>query len=210
LGYSRLGWQFGGVNGSLTESGNYWIGGNRSLELWGWTSLNATNNTYYTDQGDEIIMNTLGQPTSGYSFSNNKYYGSGLFNYNSSLMGFGNWQTATGLDKTSQLVSGRPTGVWSFVRPNAYESGRANIIIYNWDLKASVAVDVSGVLKAGDSYVVRDAQNFYGPAVLSGTYSGGSISVPMTGLTVAPTVGSFPVAPKHTAPQFGVFVLLKQ
>jgi len=44
-GYSRLGWQFGGVNGSLTQSGNYWIGGNRSLELWGWTNLTATNNT---------------------------------------------------------------------------------------------------------------------------------------------------------------------
>jgi len=209
-GYSRLGWQFGGVNGSLTQSGNYWIGGNRSLELWGWTSLSATNNTYYSDQGDEIIMNTLAQPTSGYSFSNNTYYGSGLFNYNNSLMGFGNWQTATGLDKTSRLTSGRPTGVWSFVRPNAYESGRANIVIYNWDLKPSVPVDVSAVLKPGDSYVVKDAENFYGSAVLSGTYSGGSINVPMTGLTVAPTVGTFPVAPKHTAPEFGVFVVLKQ
>jgi hypothetical protein len=209
-GYSRLGWQFGGVNGSLTQSGNYWIGGNRSLELWGWTSLSATNNTYYSDQGDEIIMNTLAQPTSGYSFSNNTYYGSGLFNYNNSLMGFGNWQTATGLDKTSRLTSGRPTGVWSFVRPNAYESGRANIVIYNWDLKPSVPVDVSAVLKPGDSYVVKDAENFYGSAVLSGTYSGGSINVPMTGLTVAPTVGTFPVAPKHTAPEFGVFVVIKQ
>jgi len=155
-------------------------------------------------------MNTLAQPTSGYSFSNNTYYGSGLFNYNNSLMGFGNWQTATGLDKTSRLTSGRPTGVWSFVRPNAYESGRANIVIYNWDLKPSVPVDVSAVLKPGDSYVVKDAENFYGSAVLSGTYSGGSINVPMTGLTVAPTVGTFPVAPKHTAPEFGVFVVIKQ
>jgi hypothetical protein len=210
LGYSRLGWQFGGVNGSLTETGNYWIGGNRALELWGWTNLSAANNTYYTDQGDEIIMDTVGEPTTGYSFTNNTYYGSGLFNFNGSLVGFGDWQTASGLDKSSKFTTGRPTGVWTFVRPNAYEVGRANIIIYNWDLKSTVGVDVSGVLKAGDTYVVRDAENFYGAAVVSGTYTGGVINVPMTGLTAAPTVGSFPVAPQHTAPEFGVFVLLKQ
>jgi hypothetical protein len=209
-GYSRLGWQFGGVNGSLTESGNYWIGGNRALELWGWTNLTATNNNYYASQGDEIIMNTVGQPITGYSFTNNTYYGSGLFNFNGSSMGFGAWQSTTGLDQNSIFTSGRPTGVWSFVRPNAYESGRANVIIYNWDLKLSVAVDFSGVLKSGDKYVIRDAEDFFGTPVLSGIYSGGSINLPMTGLTMAPTVGTFPITPKHTSPEFAVFVLLKQ
>ena len=133
-----------------------------------------------------------------------------MFNYNGSLSGFGGWQTATGVDKDSKVVSGRPTGLWTFVRPNKYEAGRANMVIYNWDLKPTVSVDVSKVLQPGDKYVVQDAENFYGPAVASGTYTGTPISVPMTGLPVAPTVGSFPVPPKHTAPEFAVFILLKQ
>ena len=55
--------------------------------------------------------------------------------------------------------------MWVYVRPNKYEPKRANITIFNWDLSNAVAVDLSGVLKVGDRYVVQDAQNFYGPAV---------------------------------------------
>ena len=37
----------------------------------------------------------------------------------------------------------RPGGVRTIVRPNRYESGRANIAIFNWDRQGSVNVDVS-------------------------------------------------------------------
>ncbi len=36
------------------------------------------------------------------------------------------------------------------------------MIVYNWDKKPTIEADVAGVLKAGDQFEVRDAQNYYG------------------------------------------------
>src|SRR5262249_31420805 len=69
--------------------------------------------------------------------------------------------------------SSRPTGVHVFLRPNQYEAGRANITVYNWDLLNSVSVDLSGILSNGDGYEIRNAHDFFGAPVLTGTYSGG-------------------------------------
>lgn len=120
-----------------------------------------------------------------------------------SLSGF----TSAQYPNNSYFTS-KPTGENIFVRPNQFESGRANIIVYNWDQKPSVSVDVSSVLKPGDNYEVRDAQNFYGPPVAQGTYAGGSINIPMTSTAIARIVGNAPVVPVHTSPEFGVFVLV--
>ncbi len=104
----------------------------------------------------------------------------------------------------------RPTGVRTFVRPNAYEAGRANITIFNWDLLPVVAVDVSMAgLAVGDVFEVRDAQNYFGAPVATGVFTGASVSIPMTGLVAAPPVGSVPLVLPHTAPQFGAFVLMR-
>ncbi len=54
---------------------------------------------------------------------------------------------------------------------------------------ATVSVDVSSILTVGASYEVRNAQNFFGPPVLSGVYAGGLLTLPMTGLTVAAPIG---------------------
>ena len=96
------------------------------------------------------------------------------------------------------------------MRPNAYEPGRANIVIYNWTSAPTVSVDISSAgLTAGDSYVLRDALNYFGPPVQTGTYSGNAITVPMTGLTLAKPVGNVDVIPSHPAPAFGVFIIQK-
>jgi hypothetical protein len=107
--------------------------------------------------------------------------------------------------------STRPTsGQAVFVRRNEYEPGRANITIYNWAKAASVAIDLSAAgLAVGDSFEVRDVLDFYGGPVVTGTYSGTPVNVPMSGLTVAPPVGASLRTPTHTAPEFGAFVLLR-
>jgi len=71
-------------------------------------------------------------------------------------------------------------------------------------------VDVSSVLTPGAFYQIRDAQNYYGPVVASGVYSGNPITIPMTGLSAARPNGTVPQQPPHTAPVFGTFVLLPQ
>ncbi len=113
-------------------------------------------------------------------------------------------------------IASRPTsGKNIFVRKNEYEPGRAHIIIYNWDLSATVLVDpnVSGTaLNVGDTYQVRDVQNYYGaPTVDTTTYSGGLITIPMSASAPVAAPSGFPHAvlpyPTTTQPQFGVFVL---
>ena len=100
----------------------------------------------------------------------------------------------------------RPTGVKVFTRPNHYEPGRANITVYNWDKAATVDVSLTGILNPGMHYELRNAQNFFGPPVLTGVYDGSPLHVPMTGLTPATPVGR--PAPASTGPDFQVFVLL--
>ncbi|HVY45878.1 MAG TPA: MYXO-CTERM sorting domain-containing protein [Minicystis sp.] len=103
--------------------------------------------------------------------------------------------------------SGPPNATKVFVRPNAYEPGRANVVVYDWAHASSVDVDLGPAnLAVGAPIEIRDAQNFFGDPVVSTTYDGGAVSIPMTGLTKAAPVGT--AAPMHTAPEFGVFVVL--
>jgi hypothetical protein len=109
---------------------------------------------------------------------------------------------------------GRPTANTVIVRPNQYEQGRANIAIYNWQMQPSVSVNLSNAgLNIGQSFVIKDASNFFGNPVASGTYNGGSVSIPMTGLVRAPMVAESDISPQyrpvsHTAPEFGAFIVL--
>jgi len=99
----------------------------------------------------------------------------------------------------------RPTGVKVFLRPNAYEPGRANITVYNWDQRETVEVNIRTILPIGATYEVRNAQDYFGAPVATGVYSGAPIRLPMTGLSVASPVGVS--APPPTGPEFNVFVL---
>ncbi len=133
----------------------------------------------------------------------------------SSMIGNTFYGATSGFSTSSYLgntyYSSRPTGVQVFVQPDVYEPGRANITVYNWDGRSSVLADVSSVLSAGDAYKVLDAQYYHGAPVASGSYAGGSISIPVPGSNspVDPAIGDVPVQPVHTPNEFGAFVLMK-
>src|SRR5882724_6328240 len=102
----------------------------------------------------------------------------------------------------------RPAGIKVVVRPNQYETGRANIVVYNWDLASTVTVNLAGTgLNTGDTYELHNAMNYFGD-VITGTYNGGSITVPMTGHAIGAASGL--PAPKSPFPEFGAFVLIKK
>ncbi|MEZ4273397.1 MAG: hypothetical protein R3C68_18765 [Myxococcota bacterium] len=82
------------------------------------------------------------------------------------------------------------TGTKVFVRPNQYEAGRANIVVYNWDNASSVPVDLSEVLKAGSSYRIMHVYDFFGTPVKQGTYDGGLISLPMNPMPAPRPIGT--------------------
>ena len=81
------------------------------------------------------------------------------------------------------------------------------VVVYNWGRASSVSVDLSGVLASGARYEVRNVQDWYGTPVTTGTFGGGSISIPMGGVAPAPVVGGAPHAPPRTGPEFDVFVV---
>jgi PKD repeat protein len=107
---------------------------------------------------------------------------------------------------SNSYLPARPAGQKVFVRPNQYEKGRANVTVYNWDRAATATVPLEGVLARGTVYELRNAQNFFGPPVLTGTYQGAPLVVPLSGLTSAVPVGR--PAPPATGPDFAVFILL--
>jgi hypothetical protein len=203
-GYSRLGWQWDGDNADIMVRGNYWIGGGPAVALWNWAGVTFEENTVFSEN---TSVELAAKGMSSYSWNRNRYFGTGSFRANNNGLLWDGWKSTTGLDRDSAYQPGRPSGVWAFVTPNQYEPGRGNIVIYNWDKAPGVAVDLSGVVRVSANFAIRDAQNFFGAPILTGRYAGGSVTIPMTGLTVAATVGQVPHPPTHTAPEFGVFVV---
>jgi hypothetical protein len=185
-----LGGQVRADNGKVTANMTYTqghAGGNNLGYNAGCSNTTVTNN--YFSNSSALTLVSCGIAT----MSGNTFYGV--------VRGF-----SSGSFPNNTYLSSRPTGVKVFVRPNAYESGRANITVYNWANQSTVSADVSGILSDGDGYEVRDAQDFYGAPVLTGTYNGSPLVLPMTGLSVATPVGV--AAPPHTGREFNAFVLL--
>jgi hypothetical protein len=103
-----------------------------------------------------------------------------------------------------------PTGVRVIVRPNRYEPGRANIVVYNWEKRARIDTDLSTIgLRKGDRFEIRDVQNLLGPPLLTSTYRGEPVRIPMLDGPMALPTGKVDYPPKHTSREFGAFVVLK-
>jgi hypothetical protein len=98
-----------------------------------------------------------------------------------------------------------------FVIPNQDEAKRCHIAVYNFASNNVVMVNLSGVLSAGDSYQLYNAQDYGRGAIQSGIYNGSSITVPMTNLTTAPILFGTNwglVQPPPMSPTFGAFVVV--
>jgi hypothetical protein len=123
------------------------------------------------------------------------------------------WGTISGFSASQYLANvyfpSHPTGVKVIVRANIYEPGRANLVIWNWDNQPRVAADLSAVLKPGDTFEIRDVQNYLGAPAIRQRYTGGPVAIPMNTLTAVDGPTGGPVRVTHTPPQFGAFVVLR-
>lgn len=168
-----------------------------------------------------------------YIFDNNKYYGSPLMeisawvtNANYPLGDYIRTQTPSGWqgwqrlgqsfpsvasafrpDAHSLYTSQPPSGTRAIVRPNRYESGRANIAILKFDLTDTVEVDLSVLgLPLNTAYELHPVQNLYNQTN-TGNYAGVPIRVPMTGWSVRqPQSRTQDLT--STFPQFGAFLFI--
>jgi hypothetical protein len=206
----------------LTFTGNRVQG---MVEFNDWKQLTVTNNRFTTGTVPlgggfclALVRLPAGTSTAAYQWTGNTYTAVpssvDLFvkYQDSSTLGYPDlvsWQSATGWDKgASQTSSVSPTAE-AIVRANEYETGRGLITVWNPAGASTVNADVSAVLKAGDSYVVHQVYDIYGPAVVSGVYSGGSISIPLQAYTPPIPIG-MTSQPPSTGIAFNVFLIRKR
>jgi hypothetical protein len=81
-------------------------------------------------------------------------------------------------------------------------------VVYNWGSQSSITANLSGVLRAGQKYEVRNVQNMYGAAVTSGTFNGSAISIPMGGVNPPERLGRTTPTPPKTGPNFDAFEVI--
>jgi hypothetical protein len=181
-------------------------GGYYSVSALDYQSVVFTNNTVYSNNSYLLRL----QPQSGYVVDRNTYYGNSSANFNngSSQYDFTGWKSATGFDSNSSYQQNIVPPNKVIVNPNAYEPKRANIVVYNWGNSNNVSVDVSSVLSPGDAFEVRNAQDYFAAPVLTGTYTGNPLSLPMASLTTAVATGWSSSLTPTTGRQFNAFVLV--
>jgi hypothetical protein len=204
-----IGENLASTNNDATIVSNCFVGG--GFNIFYWTNITFLSNTIALadagGNGYNAIIHTIPN-ANPYVFDYNHYYWpyGGPFATNGVVPSFSDWQ-GMGYDTHGIVTVAKPTNFWAFVRVNPYETNRANITVYNWQTNDNVSVNVSNVLSVGMTYQVKNVQDFLGPAVASGTYSGGLISLPMTNLMVATPIG-LPYPPAPTGPTFNAFVVL--
>ncbi|MEM7113098.1 MAG: hypothetical protein AAF614_11745 [Chloroflexota bacterium] len=206
-GSVQLGWPTQ-ASQDLVVDGNYFGGGGVVLSVQNWAQATVTNNTFFVMDG---LLDTVGVNVVASTWDNNQYFDAGVnttpIYLPSGATDYAGWQQTYGYDQNSSYTIGALTGLDVFVLPNRYEPGRGHLVIYNWDDLATVAADISDIVPIGASYEIRNAQDYYAAPVLSGTYAGGTVTLPMAGITpVAPVGGGQQLAPV-TGPTFQVFVV---
>jgi hypothetical protein len=202
---------YGGTlrNGSVTVRDNYFVGGRLVLDLGAWDQATVVDNVL---AGPAALLALTAPPPGSAEWHGNRYWrdpADAAWYAADSGHALAAWQRVTDLGESDQAVAGVPREARVFVRPNAYEAGRANIVVYNWGRAARVDVDVSGVLAVGDRYAVMNVQDFYGAPVAQGTYAGGTLALPMAGVAPPRPVGTTPGAAPRTGPAFDVFILTR-
>ncbi|MFN7923114.1 MAG: BACON domain-containing carbohydrate-binding protein, partial [Bryobacteraceae bacterium] len=212
-GTNQFGFGGGGPHADLVARGNYFIGGSPSIYFNNWQDIDFRNNVVYDSDGWMLSLTTeQGQLPQRYLWDFNSYYSNAAspFRLFAPRWTFDAWKLLTNADAGSTVNPARPAGATVFVRPNKFELGRGHVAVYNWALTPTVSVDLSSILSPGNNYEIRNAVNPTAAPILTGTYSGGLVSLPMTGLTAATPLGTaVPTQPVHPGPEFGVFQVIK-
>jgi hypothetical protein len=189
---------------------NVLVSGAPVLRLWRWSSVTVTGNRLVDRPEFHSMLDQLG-PSSGWTWSGNNVWGDSSqkeVTIDGVDYTWSGWRQLTGLGSSDTFTLGAPTDQWVYVRPNPYEAGRAEVAVYNWSGAGSVSVDLTGVLTPGQAFEVRNVQRIWDAPVLSGTYGGGSVSLPIQSLAAyQPLVPSVVNPLPNTGTEFAVFLV---
>lgn len=202
----RLGYD-GTQNEDIIVKNNYASGGDPVVNVRLWSQMTFSGNTITGIHG----MTHLDQKA-GNQWTNNSWYrdpAATAWDYAGSSLSLDGWRQATGLSATDAAPAPAPTDVRVVVRPNKYEAGRAHITVNNWAQQATVAADLSSVLHTGDHFEIRSVQDLFGTPVVSGTYDGSPVQIPMRTTAPPATIGRSTPLPPATGPRFDAFLVRK-
>ncbi len=198
-------------NHDITLTGNYAIGGLRSLQVMYSRNVYARDNFVYNRNRVLTRLTGDGQESVAYDtydWDNNTYYFNGSYDkYAFDSKSWNDWN-AHGLDKNGAYYKTAPTDNEYHIK---YTDGMkwANLVIYDWEMKGAVAVDLSSVIETNSDYSIYDVQNLEGDPVLTDTYSGGLVSVPTKLTTITPIIGIDVASPiVHTDQEFNVYIVV--
>lgn len=228
--YHRLGITGGNIflgsgedNLGLTVTNNYALGGMTGLLLNRWSTVTATGNTSWCNgtngAGNASAIEDIQVASPGtWTVDNNTYYTSvtnstSVFKWNSSgYVDFGAYKAASGKEASSTATTSAPTGIAIKYVPNADVDANSRIAgmigVFNPSGSGTVNVTLSSAgLTVGQGYAIYAADSMGGAAVLSGTYAGGTVALPMTTTAITAPIGN-PHTPDSCRPVFGAFVVL--
>jgi hypothetical protein len=220
---ARLAYYKDAVNVSGVAQNNYFAGAGFGLSMGEWKNLTVTSNTLWATR---VLVEINSNPTGSgnlprnhkpdpknYHVDHNTYLlpsDDKAFRYSDhepltpgELMTFADWQKI-GFDKNSKVVTGKngkPTGTKTFVFPNKYEKGRANVGVFNWDGLDKVAVDLAGTLDKGQSFAIYNCLDItqtiaQAKPVVTGKFDGGAVTFPMRKAKISPDFDAFLVLPR--------------
>jgi hypothetical protein len=173
-----------------------------------WSQAEVKGNVLIGDASTAVV--STGGNEAGYQWGGNTYYRDSTASawlQNDVPYTYAGWKSATGLGGSDQVVTSGPSTTKVVVLPNKYEAGRAFIVVYNFPLQAAVNVDLSGVLTTAHAFEIRNVQDVFGTPVVSGTYAGGTVSIPMGGIQPPVPIGRSTRQPPKTGPSFDVFLV---
>jgi hypothetical protein len=191
--------------GTVQVTNNYFVGqgtgGRFLLDVTHWASGSIYTNNQFLDcaidvstmakvcggASDHVVANRDNNRT-GITWSGNTHThlndGSSSWLLNTVAIPFTTWNS--NVPASDALVSAAPSATQVFMWKTAYETGRGNIIVYNWGNASWVDIDLSGIVPIGKEFKIWNVYDLVNPVVLAVTFSGGEVSVPLWVATTPP------------------------
>jgi hypothetical protein len=192
------------ANRNAEFSGNTMVDGSLYM-VGGWNALQVTDNEMFSRSTDmQLVAFDDFENITNPVFNHNAYYRGSLSN-----MTFPLWKTLSGQDANSTYSGSLPTTTRHHVIRNRYESGRAQIVVYNWGNHNDLMVDLSAILSTDSYFQIWDVLNFADGPVINGVYNGGAVQIPLNLSDIERPIraDSYRDVLTHTLPAFGVFLV---
>lgn len=201
---------------ALTFNDNYVVGSPAGLVIDDVGTITGSGNNFYLNSatfGDTEVFYTPATLPTG-TFNNNTYHnatGNDYFGANGvGYFDFATWKTNTGFDaSSSQTGVDMPDTV--VVIPNTEETGRAHVAIYAPSNPGTIDVNLATTgLIDGQAYVLKNAFDYYGSNVATGSYDSGDpiVTLTLTDMDSVATPSGWGFTPQTTVPDFAVLLVI--